>query len=126
MKLSIISKVWTKINAMISRVEEEKFGLDSAWYIRYPLAIISIAITVGIASYAIDASNKGATWAVWACAAYFGIFALGYAREITGSLLGLFVLYWIYMGIAALPSTAWICASIIIGAIIIAITVSKK
>lgn len=106
-----------KLFSTINREGNELF-LQSAWYIRYPLAVISSSIAITLALYALEAENG---FLAWLGAALFGFYALAYGRELALLAIALVLIFWIFKGIAALP----ISVAVIIGALIIASAVRR-
>lgn len=98
------------------QVNEDELGFNSAWYIRYPLAMGCLVLTSILANYAGDAEDAKFAFAIWLWVAILGVFSLIYAREVSLFALGALLLYWLFIGIAALP----VSVAIVMGAVIVA------
>lgn len=102
--------------------ENNELFFSSAWYIRYPLAVLGGAICLALADYAFESVDKGMSWAIWLWVAIIGGYSLIYARELALLCLAGVFLYWCFQGIAALP----VSVAIVIGAVIIASALGAK
>lgn len=105
-----------------TQVNEDEFGFSSAWYVRYPLAVTCLVLSVFLSDYAQGLEDDKFALAVWLWVGILGIGSLIYAREISLFLLGALLLFGLFKGIAALP----VSVAIIIGALVIANAMRKR
>lgn len=95
---------------------------DAAWFIRYSIAMLVIALTFASLLYAEQADNA-LKYALWVWAAIFGLWLVMLAREIVFAGLFAGVAYGIFQGILGGVKHTDTSTAIIIGAIIIAIAI---